>query len=79
MSWRDDERDAYRKRDGMAGRAMRRGTRKGLKAVGGALIGAALGGPVGATIGGVLGASMSNLGKDAAGDIVKASTREYED
>lgn len=66
LSWIDDEEKAYRTSDDMVGRSIRRGTIKGLKAVGGALIGLGLGGPVGA----VLGAALTNLATDAAVEVV---------
>ena len=73
MSWRDDEEKAYRTKDDLLGRSIRRGTKKGLMAVAGALIGGAAGGPVGLFIG-----AMKGLFIDALTEAPKAINRSQE-
>ena len=74
MSRDDDEYNAYRTDEDMVGRSIRRGTEKGLRAVGGAILGSILFGPVG----GLLGAALSNLKRDAIGDAAKVLDRADE-
>jgi hypothetical protein len=63
FSSKQDEKDAYRKKEGMVGRSIRRGTDKALKAL---------------TLGAVTGDPGEHLAKDAAKDAVKAASRSQE-